>query len=149
MADGWIRRWAPACAAVFAARTLYAGLIHGPLVLTPLVYARFPTAMNPELNLPALLAVEALVSFLLVASFKAHFPTARPGARAAIVFGVWFGLLVYVPQNLLNWILLSPVRGSLVATWVVAGLGSGVVSAAACWLLDPRRVARSSGQALR
>ncbi len=138
MADGWIRRWAPACVAVFAARTLYAGLIHGPLVLTPWVYARFPTAMNPKLNLPALLAVEALVSLLLVASFRACFRTARPGLRVAIAFGVWFGLLVYVPQNLLNWILLSPVRLPLVATWVVAGLGSGVVSALVCRWFAPR-----------
>jgi hypothetical protein len=127
-----------ALAAVFAARTAYAGLLHGPLVLTPLVYAKFPTAMNPALNLPALLAVEALVSLLLVASFGAYFRNNRPGWRSAAAFGLWFGALVYVPQNLLNWILLSPVHPPLVAAWITAGLGGGVVSALVCRAFVPR-----------
>lgn len=122
---------------MFVARTAYAGLIHGPLVLTPLVYARFPTAMNPALNLPALLAVEALVSLLLVASFRAYFRSGRPDWRSAVLFGLWFGALVYVPQNLLNWILLSPVRPRLAAAWIGAGLASGVVSALACRTFAP------------
>lgn len=128
---GW-RQGGLAVAAVFAVRTAYAGLIHGPLVLTPLVYARFPTAMNPALNLPALLAVEALVSLLLVASFGAYFRTNRPGWGSAALFGLWFGAVLYVPQNLLNWILLSPVDFPLVVAWIAAGLGSGVVSALVC-----------------
>ncbi|MFZ5861241.1 MAG: hypothetical protein ACOYXR_00120 [Nitrospirota bacterium] len=132
------RRLALTLAAVFAARTAYAGLVHGPLVLTPLVYARFPTAMNPALNLPALLAVEALVSLLLVVSFAAYFRQGCPGWRSAATFGLWFGALLYVPQNLLNWILLSPVRPPLVAAWIAAGLGSGVVSALVCCAFIPR-----------
>jgi hypothetical protein len=135
-ADEWLR-WGPALAAVLAARIAYAGLLHGPLVLTPLVYARFPTAMNSALNLPALVTVEALVSLLLVASFRMYFRGARPEATAAALFGLWFGVLVYVPQNLLNGILLNPVRPPLVVTWILAGLGSGVVSALACWWLAP------------
>jgi hypothetical protein len=127
-----------ALVAVFAARTAYAGLVHGPFVLTPLVYARFPTAMNPALNLPALLAVEALVSLLLVASFIACFRNGRPGWGSAAAFGLWFGALVYIPQNLLNWILLSPVQPPLVAAWITAGLGSGVVSALVCRAFVPR-----------
>jgi hypothetical protein len=134
--DGW-RRWSLALVAVFAARTGYAGLVHGPLVLTPLVYARFPTAMNPALNLPALLAVEALVSLLVVGSFRAYFRSGRPGWPAAVLFGLWVGALIYVPQNLLNWILLSPVRMPLVAAWIGAGLGSGVVSALVCRAFAP------------
>ena len=134
---------------VFVARTAYAGLIHGPLVLTPLVYARFPTAMKPALNLPALLAVEAVVSWLLVASFSAYFRDRRPAVSAAALFGLWFGLLLYAPQNLLNWILLRPVQAPLVAARIGAGLGSGVVSAVVCWLLDPRRAVPSSGRTLR
>lgn len=136
MAGRWLRWWR-ALAAVLAARIAYAGLLHGPLVLTPLVYARFPTAMNSALNLPALVMVEALVSFLLVASFGTYFRAARPGVAAAALFGLWFGVLVYVPQNLLNGILLSPVRAPLVVTWILAGLGSGVVSALACRWLAP------------
>ncbi|MFZ5874975.1 MAG: hypothetical protein ACOYXU_01075 [Nitrospirota bacterium] len=138
MFEGSILRWWRALAAVFAARTAYAGLVHGPLVLTPLVYARFPTAMNPALNLPALLAVEALVSLLLVASFGAYFRTGRPGWGSAALFGLWFGAVLYVPQNLLNWILLSPVRPPLVAAWMTAGLGGGVVSALVCRAFLPR-----------
>jgi hypothetical protein len=105
--------------------------------------------MNPALNLPALLAVEALVSLLLVASFSAYFRDGRPVASAAALFGLWFGLLLYAPQNLLNWILLSPVRAPLVAAWIGAGIGSGVVSAVVCWLLDPRPGARSRAQTPR
>jgi hypothetical protein len=105
--------------------------------------------MNPALNLPALLAVEALASWLLVASFSAYFRDRRPVASAAARFGLRFGVLVYAPQNLLNWILLSPVRPLLAATWIAAGIGSGVVSAVVCWLLDPRRAVPSSGQSLR
>lgn len=138
MLEGSTLRWWRPLAAVFAARTAYAGLIHGPLVLTPLVYARFPTAMNPALNLPALLAVEALVSLLVVASFRAYFRSGRPDRRSAVLFGLWFGALVYVPQNLLNWILLSPVRPTLAAAWIAAGLGSGAVSAVVCRAFAPR-----------
>lgn len=138
----WAHDWWPAWAAVFVARTLYAGLVHGPLGLTPLVYARFPTAMNPALNLPALLAVEAFISLLLVASFGAYFRDGRPDARAAAWFGLWFGVLVYAPQNALNWILLSPVRLPLVAAWIASGLGSGVVSALTCRWADRRPAAR-------
>jgi hypothetical protein len=123
---------------VFLARIAYAGLIHGPLILTPLVYARFPSAMNPALNLPALLTVEALVSLLLVVSFGAYFRDHRPGWRSATAFGLWFGALVYIPQNLLNWILLSPVSPPLVAAWIAAGLGSGVVSALVCRACIPQ-----------
>jgi hypothetical protein len=94
--------------------------------------------MNPALNLPALLAVEALVSLLLVASFRAYFRSGRPDWRSAALFGLWFGALVYVPQNLLNWILLSPVRPALAAAWIAAGLGSGVVSAVVCRAVTPR-----------
>lgn|SRR5574341_467276 len=136
------RQWAPALVAVFAARTVYAGVVHGPLVLTPLVYARFPTAMNPTLNLPALLIVEALVSLLLVWSFRTYFRDERPAAGAAALFGLWFGLLVYVPQNILNWILLSPVGLPLASAWSAAGLGGGALSALVCWTLDPRRGSR-------
>jgi hypothetical protein len=138
MITGFSRRWWRALAAVFGARTAYAGLVHGPLVLTPLVYARFPTAMNPALNLPALLAVEALVSLLLVVSFGAYFRNGRPGWRSAAAFGLWFGALVYLPQNLLNWILLSPVRPPLAAAWIAAGLGGGVVSALVCRACAPQ-----------
>ncbi len=129
MADGWLLRWAPACAAVFAARTLYAGLIHGPLVLTPLVYARFPIAMNPTMNLPALLAVEALISVLLVGAYSAYFGNRRPSIHAAAVFGAFFGVAVYVPQNVLNLILLAPVHGPLAAAWVGGGIVGAVLSA--------------------
>lgn len=139
---GVARQWAWALVAVFVTRTAYAGLVHGPLLLTPLVYARVPTAMNATLNLPALLAVEAFVSLLLVGSFKAYFRARRPGAGAAVLFGLWFGLLVYVPQNILNWILLSPVHAQLAWAWIAAGLGGGALSALVCWTLDPRRGSR-------
>lgn len=146
MAGRWIRRWAPALIATFAARTAYAGLIHGPLVLTPLVYARFPTAMNATMNLPALLAVEALVSWLVVASYGAYFRDRRPVVSSALLFGFWIGLLLYAPQNLLNWILLKPVRAPLVGAWIGAGIGGGLVSTVVCWLFDPRRAGPSSDQ---
>ncbi len=122
------RRWASALVAVFLARTAYAGLVHGPWLLTPLVYARFPTAMNATLNLPALLAVEALITILQVSAYAVYCGDRRPSARSAIVFGAVFGLAVYLPQNLLNWILLSPVHGPLVAAWVTAGVGGTVLS---------------------
>jgi hypothetical protein len=107
---------------------VYAGLVHGPLLLTPLVYVRFPTAMNSTLNLPALLAVEALITILQVGAYTVYCGDCRPSARSAIVFGTVFGLAVYLPQNLLNWILLSPVHGPLVAAWVTAGVGGTVLS---------------------
>jgi hypothetical protein len=74
----------------------------------------------------------------LVASFRAYFRNERPRARTAALFGLWFGVLVYVPQNLLNGILLSPVRTPLVAAWIAAGIGSGVVSGIVCRWFAPR-----------
>lgn len=120
--------WWPGGVAVFIARSLYAGLAHGPLVLTPLVYVRFPTAMNAGLNLPALLAVEALITVLQVGAYAAYFPDRRASFRAAAAFGAVFGVAVYLPQNLLNLILLSPVHGPLVAAWAGAGILGAVIS---------------------
>lgn len=121
-------RWWLALLAVFVARSLYAGLVHGPLLLTPLVYARFPTAMNAELNLPALLAVEALITLLQVGAYAAYFSDRRASLRSAAVFGAVFGLAVYLPQNLLNLILLSPVHGPLASAWAGAGILGAVIS---------------------
>lgn len=126
--SGVTRRWASALVVVFLARTAYAGLVHGPLLLTPLVYARFPTAMNATLNLPALLAVEALIAILQVGAYVGYFRDRRVSVRSALAFGAVFGVVVYLPQNLLNLILLSPVHGPLVAAWVGAGVGGTVVS---------------------
>ncbi|MBI3606599.1 MAG: hypothetical protein HY207_01365 [Nitrospirae bacterium] len=113
---------------VFVVRTAYAGLVHGPLFLTPLVYARFPTAMAPAMNLPALLGVEALITVLFVGAYRAYFGTRHPTAAVATRFGLLIGTAVYVPQNLLNLILLQPVHVPLVVAWVGAGLIGSVVS---------------------
>lgn len=113
---------------MFAARTIYAGLAHGPLLLTPLVYARFPTAMNAGLNLPALLAVEALITLLQVGAYAAYFPDRHASFRCATAFGAVFGVAVYLPQNLLNLILLSPVHAPLAAAWTGAGITGAVIS---------------------
>lgn len=121
------RLWVGALA-VFLVRTAYAGLVHGPLFLTPLVYARFPTAMAPAMNLPALLGVEALITALLVGAYHAYFRTRRPTVAIAVRFGLFLGVAVYLPQNLLNLILLQPVHVPLVVAWVGAGLIGSVVS---------------------
>ena len=121
------RLWVGALA-VFLVRTAYAGLVHGPLFLTPLVYARFPTAMAPAMNLPALLGVEALITALLVGAYQAYFRTRRPTVAIAVRFGLFLGVAVYLPQNLLNLILLQPVHVPLVVAWVGAGLIGSVVS---------------------
>jgi hypothetical protein len=121
------RLWAGALA-VFLVRTAYAGLVHGPLFLTPLVYARFPTAMAPAMNLPALLGVEALITALLVGAYHTYFGNRRPTAATAVRFGLFLGVAVYLPQNLLNLILLQPVHVPLVVAWVGAGLIGSVVS---------------------
>jgi len=123
------RRFWLALPALFGARTIYAGLVHGPLVLTPLVYTRFPAAMNPAMNLPALLGVEALISVLFVSAYASHFRGRRPGWPAAVGFGSILGLLIYLPQNLLNLILLQSVGPPLVLAWIAAGVLSGIVSA--------------------
>jgi hypothetical protein len=121
------RLWVGALA-VFLVRTAYAGLVHGPLFLTPLVYARFPTAMAPAMNLPALLGVEALITALLVGAYQAYFGSRRPTAAIAVRFGLLVGIAVYLPQNLLNLILLQPVDVPLVVAWVGAGLIGSVAS---------------------
>jgi hypothetical protein len=121
------RLWVGALA-VFLVRTAYAGLVHGPLFLTPLVYARFPTAMAPAMNLPALLGVEALITALLVGAYHVYFRTRRPTVAIAVRFGLFLGVAVYLPQNLLNLILLQPVHVPLVVAWVGAGLIGSVVS---------------------
>jgi len=121
------RLWVGALA-VFLVRTAYAGLVHGPLFLTPLMYARFPTAMAPTMNLPALLGVEALITALLVGAYQAYFGNRRPTAATAVHFGLLVGVAVYLPQNLLNLILLQPVHVPLVVAWVGAGLIGSVVS---------------------
>lgn len=121
------RLWVGALA-VFLVRTAYAGLVHGPLFLPPLVYARFPTAMAPVMNLPALLGVEALITALLVGAYHAYFRTRRPTVAIAVRFGLFLGVAVYLPQNLLNLILLQPVHVPLVVAWVGAGLIGSVVS---------------------
>jgi hypothetical protein len=123
------RRFWLAVLLLFAVRTAYGGLVHGPLVLTRWVYARFPTAMNPVMNLPALLAVEALVTVLLVGSYTAYFGNQRPRLLAAAGFGLLFGVAVYLPQNLLNLILLEPVHLPLVLAWTGAGVVGAVISA--------------------
>ncbi len=113
---------------VFLVRVAYAGLVHGPFLLTPLVYARFPTAMAPDMNLPALLGVEALITALFVGAYHAYFGTRRPSLAVAARFGLLLGAAVYVPQNLLNLILLQPVQVPLAVAWVGAGLIGAVVS---------------------
>jgi hypothetical protein len=132
------RRFWLKVALVFLVRTAYAGLVHGPLLLTPLVYARFPTAMNPTMNLPALLAVEALVSLLFVSAYAARFGSRRPSALGAAGLGLLFGVAVYVPQNLLNLILLAPVHVPLAAAWVGTGVTGCVFSGMTCWVVERR-----------
>jgi len=132
------RRFWLEVALVFLVRTAYAGLVHGPLLLTPLVYARFPPVMNPTMNLPALLAVEALVSLLFVSAYAARFGSRRPSALGAAGFGLLFGVAVYVPQNLLNLILLAPVHVPLAAAWMGAGVTGCVFSGMTCWMVERR-----------
>lgn len=132
------RRFWLEVALVFLVRTAYAGLVHGPLFLTRLIYARFPAAMNPTVNVPALLGVEAFVSILFVGAYAAHFGSRRPSAPSAAGFGFLFGVAVYVPQNLLNLILLAPVHAPLAAAWVGAGILGSVLSGVTCWAVERR-----------
>lgn len=125
----WPRRFWLALLVVFGVRTLYAGLVHGPLLLTPLVYVRFPTTMNLTMNLPALLGVEALISFLFTGAYGAYFRDRHPRWSNAAGFGAVLGLFIYLPQNLLNLILLQSVRLPLVLAWIGAGSLSGIISA--------------------
>lgn len=118
-------------AVVFGVRAVYGGVVHGPWVLTPLMYARMPTGMTRTLHLPALFAVELLIALLFVGAYRVRFPTWRADVGSACRVGAWFGVVVYVPQNLLNVILLEPVRWPLAATWAVAGIVGCVIGAAA------------------
>lgn len=139
------RRLRLGAAVVFAVRTVYAGLVHGPWLLTPLVYVRFTDALAPRMNLPALLAVEGLISLLFVGAYRLRFPDWRAAVGPACGFGALFGVAVYVPQNLINLILLETVQPPLAAAWAGAGIGGCLVSALALWAATSRNGERRSG----
>jgi hypothetical protein len=72
--------------------------------------------------------VEALISALQVGAYAAYFRDRYASLQAVATFGAVFGLAVYLPQNLLNLILLSPVHVPLVAAWTGAGIVGAVLS---------------------
>ena len=128
-------------AVVFMARLAYSGLVHGPLFLHRFVYRVHAEQMRMNPSFSALVLAELLISLLLVLAYHLWrggeaAGDGRAGLGRGALFGGVAGLYLYLPRNLLTYLLFVPFNPPMFWSWFLAGLGSCVLSGlllAALW----------------
>lgn len=127
--------------AIFVARLAYSGLVHGPLFLHRLVYRGRAEQMRMNPRFSALVLAELLISVLLLVAYyiwreRGAAGVHRAGLGKGALFGGVVGLYLYLPQNLVTYLLFVPFNGPMFWSWFLAGLGSCALSGlllAALW----------------
>jgi hypothetical protein len=117
---------------------IYDFVVHG-LLLHGLLYSRIP-AMRAEMSVPMLVLTDFVAALVFVWVYQRCRPAFPRGAAGGATFGFYAGVLVNFPTWIVTYLLINGFTYGLAWTWILTGIGWGVLAGALAGALADRPV---------